>query len=163
MTTQLFINLPVADVAASRAFFTQLGYKFSERFSDATSACLIFSDVNYAMLISRTRWAEFSQKPITDTQASSEMIVSITAPDREGVDTLAQKAIALGATEAYDPKDHGFMYVRSFFDLDGHQWEIFFMDMDAMNAAYPMDASATPADHAPDTATAHITTSQTAA
>jgi hypothetical protein len=139
----VFVNLPVADPAASKAYFEGLGFAFDERFTDDTCACLKISEQAYAMLIAEPRFAEFSAKPVADA-STSRALICVSAEDREGVDTLADAALAAGGTPAKDPMDHGFMYGRSFHDLDGHQWEVMWMDAAAI-AQGPADMAAQPA------------------
>ena len=125
---KLFVNLPVADLEKSVAFFTTLGFTFDERFTDETATCMLIGEDAYAMLLTRSKFEEFATKQIADARTQTEALFAITADTREGVDELADKALAAGATPAKDPSDMGFMYGRSFNDLDGHHWEVFWMD-----------------------------------
>jgi hypothetical protein len=129
----VFVNLPVADVAASRAFFARLGFAFDERFCDARTACLQLSEAAYVMLLERPRFADFTAKPVGDPAATTSVLVCVSAADREAVDALADTALASGGTPATEPTDHGVMYGRSFFDLDGHHWEAMWMSAEAMD------------------------------
>ncbi len=131
----LFLNLPVTDVAASRAFFTRLGFGFDERFSDQQTACLQLSEASYVMLLERPRFADFTAKPTGDPATSTTALLCVSAADREGVDAFADTALAAGAAPAKEPLDHGFMYGRSFFDLDGHHWEVMWMSDAAVEPA----------------------------
>jgi uncharacterized protein len=131
MTTSprsIFVNLPVADVQASTAFFRALGFEFNPKFSDESAACMVVSDFGYVMLLQNERFADFTVKPLADVSATTGGLVCFSAEDREGVDALADAALAAGGTPAKDPMDHGFMYGRSFLDLDGHHWEVMWMD-----------------------------------
>jgi uncharacterized protein len=125
MSRLLFLNLPVADLTASRIFFTDLGFDFDEKFCDEGAACMIVSDQAYVMLLQRDRFAEFVTKPLADPTTNT---ACISAESRTEVDSLADAARAAGATPAKDPQDYGFMYQQSFLDLDGHFWEIAWMD-----------------------------------
>ncbi|WP_320669363.1 VOC family protein [Patulibacter defluvii] len=124
----LFVNLPVADVQASRAFFAQLDFGFNDKFGDDATACMVVSDQAYVMLLQRDKFAEFTVKPVADAGQATALTVCVSADSREGVDQLADAALAAGAGEAKDPQDYGFMYGRSFHDLDGHLWEVMWMD-----------------------------------
>jgi predicted lactoylglutathione lyase len=135
MTTQsrlVFINLPVKDVAASQAFFTELGFAFDAKFTDESCACLVISGQAYAMLIAEGRFAEFTSKPVADARHATEAIVCVSADSREDVDAFADTALRTGGTKANEPMDHGFMYGRSFNDLDGHLWEVMWMSPEAV-------------------------------
>jgi predicted lactoylglutathione lyase len=128
MSRLLFLNLPVADLPASRDFFAELGFEFNEKFCDGGALCLIVSEQAYVMLLQRDRFAEFVTKPVANATAATALTVAISAEDREAVDALAETALAAGASAAKDPQDYGFMYQRSFHDLDGHLWEVAWMD-----------------------------------
>jgi predicted lactoylglutathione lyase len=128
MSRLLFLNLPVADLSASREFFAALGFEFNEKFCDDGAVCMIVSDQAYVMLLQRDRFAEFVTKPVADATEATALTVAISADDREAVDALAETALAAGAGAAKDPQDYGFMYQRSFHDLDGHLWEVAWMD-----------------------------------
>ncbi|MFI8088758.1 VOC family protein [Streptomyces sp. NPDC086080] len=124
----IFVNLPVNDLAASKKFFTELGYSINPRFSDESTASVVISDTIVAMLLNRQRYAEFTKKEIADATRSSEVLIALSAESREKVDELVDKALAAGGSAAGDTQDLGFMYGRSFDDLDGHTWEIVWMD-----------------------------------
>jgi predicted lactoylglutathione lyase len=129
MSRLLFLNLPVADLPASRQFFDRLGFGFDERFcEDRAAACMVVSDQAYVMLLARDRFADFVAKPVADANEATALTVAISADDREAVDAFADDALAAGGTAAKDPQDYGFMYQRSFHDLDGHLWEVMWMD-----------------------------------
>jgi len=130
----LFLNLPVADLQASIAFFTHLGFTFDPRFTDESGTCMVVSEQAYVMLLQRDRFADFVAKPIADATQTTESLVCVSAADRDGVDQFADAALAAGGTPAKDPMDHGFMYGRSFYDLDGHHWEVMWMDPAAVEA-----------------------------
>lgn len=128
MSTKIFVNLPVQDLARSKAFFTQLGYSFDDRFSDENAACLVISDDIFAMLLTEPFFKTFTKKEIADSRTSTETIIALSTDSRAQVDELADRALAAGGRAAGDPQDHGFMYVRSFNDPDGHHWEVLWMD-----------------------------------
>ena len=144
MSRLLFLNLPVADLAASRAFFAKLGFDFNEKFSDEGAACMVVSDQAYVMLLQRERFADFVTKPVADAAEATALTACVSAESREEVDSLAAAAIAAGAGTAKDPQDYGFMYQRSFHDPDGHLWEIAWMD--------PVAIEKGPAEFAAETA-----------
>ena len=132
-----FINLPVQDVAASRAFFSRLGFTFDERFSDASTACMALSEMAYVMLLESSRFADFTAKPLGDPHTATSALLAVSAADRDGVDTFADTALAAGATPAREPQDYGTMYGRSFFDLDGHHWEVMWMSPEVVAQGGP--------------------------
>jgi predicted lactoylglutathione lyase len=128
MKTKIFVNLPVKDLQKSMAFFTSLGFSINKQFTDENAACLVISDAIYAMLLTEKFFKTFMKKEIADTTKSIEVINAIMLDNRAAVDELAEKAFKAGAGKLRDPEDTGFMYGRSFIDLDGHHWEIGWMD-----------------------------------
>ncbi|MFB6960917.1 VOC family protein [Streptomyces sp. NPDC056309] len=124
----IFVNLATNDVAASRKFFTDLGYTINPQFSTDECACVVISDTIIAMLLSKQHYANFTKKEIADSTKSSEVLICLSAESREKVDELVQKAIAAGGTATGETQDQGFMYGRAFDDLDGHTWEVMWMD-----------------------------------
>jgi len=137
MATQsrrIFVNLPVADLAASKAFYAALGFGIDEKFTDDSCACLVVSERAYVMLLDRARFADFTNKPVADAHAATGAIICVSAASRDEVDGLADTALEAGASPATDPMDHGFMYGRSFNDPDGHLWEVMWMSQEAVEA-----------------------------
>ncbi|WP_431043382.1 VOC family protein [Streptomyces sp. P1-3] len=132
MSTKIFVNLPVKDLGKSIGFFEQLGYSFNPQFTDDNAACMVISDDIYAMLLVEPFFKSFTDKEIVDTSKGAEAIVALGVESRERVDELADKALAAGAKPSKEPMDEGFMYGRSFQDLDGHLWEVFYMDPSAV-------------------------------
>lgn len=128
----IFVNLPVRDVKRSRAFFAQLGYTFNEQFSNENTLCMVISDTIFAMLLEHDRFQEFTPKAIADASRTTEVLLALSCPSKDEVTRLADVALAAGGTEARPPQDHGFMYARSINDLDGHIWELFWMDPKAV-------------------------------
>ena len=124
----IFINLPVADLAASKKVFTDLGYALNPQFSDDNAASVVISDTIVAMLLVKPFYATFTKKEIADATKTSEVLIALSAESRAKVDELVDKAIAAGGTLSGETQDHGFMYGRSFDDLDGHSWEVVWMD-----------------------------------
>ncbi|WP_030566997.1 VOC family protein [Streptomyces aureocirculatus] len=123
----IFVNLAVNDVEASRKFFTDLGYPINKQFSTEDCACVEISDTIVAMMLSKSHYQQFTTKEIADPTKTSEALLGLSAESRTAVDELVDKAVAAGAT-AGKVQDYGFMYGRAFDDLDGHTWEIIWMD-----------------------------------
>ncbi|WP_347158306.1 VOC family protein [Pontibacter chitinilyticus] len=132
MVKQIFLNLPVQDLEQSKSFFTALGFSINEQFSDSTAACIVVSDTIYVMLLTHEKFKQFTPKDISDATRTTELLASLSVETRDEVNTIADAAIAAGGTEVRLPQDHGFMYGRAFNDLDGHIWEVFWMNMDAL-------------------------------
>jgi len=129
MATNIFVNLAVKNLDKTKEFFSKLGYTFNQQFSDEKAACMVISETIYAMLISEAYFKTFiPNKEISDTSKSKEVLLALSADSRQQVDELADKAIAAGGKNFRDPDDHEFMYSRSFEDLDGHVWEVFWMN-----------------------------------
>ncbi|MEU0675132.1 VOC family protein [Streptomyces sp. NPDC006172] len=124
----IFVNLPVNDLGASKKFFTDLGYSINAQFSDDKAASVVISDNIMAMLLTKPFYATFTKKEIADATATSEVLIALSAESREKVDELVDRALSLGGTPSGPTQDLGFMYGRSFDDLDGHTWEIAWMD-----------------------------------
>jgi predicted lactoylglutathione lyase len=132
-SSTLFVTIPVADVARSTAFFAKLGFDFDPNFSDGeTAACMLIGDQARIMLGSHESFAKVSHLPMADPTTHALALFSFSVAERGQVDTVAEAALAAGAREADGPEDHGFMYTRSFFDLDGHGWQVMWMDPAAM-------------------------------
>jgi predicted lactoylglutathione lyase len=128
----IFVNLAVSDLDASKKFFTELGYTINPQFSDENAASVVISDTIVAMLLTRPFYATFTKKEIADATKTSEVLIALSAESREMVDELVEKAFAAGGSPAGETQDHGFMYGRSFDDLDGHTWEVVWMDPSAI-------------------------------
>lgn len=131
MPRLMFTNLPITDLAASKAFFSALGFTFNEKFENETTTCMVVNEQSFVMLIEHEQFAGHSSRPIADA-GTNAVLLCVSADDRAGVDAFAEAALAAGATPAGDPEDHGFMYGRSFADLDGHCWEVMWMDAAAV-------------------------------
>ncbi|MER6250553.1 VOC family protein [Streptomyces sp. NPDC001584] len=126
--TMIFVNLPVKDLDASKAFWSKLGYSFNAQFTDENCASMVISDTIVAMLLTEARYKDFTHKAIADATKTSEVLLCLSAGSRTAVDELVDGALAAGATEPRPAQDHGVMYGRAFDDLDGHTWEIMWMD-----------------------------------
>ena len=133
MATKIFVNLPVRDLNKSVAFFTRLDFKFNPQFTDENATCMIVSEDIFVMLLVEKFFKTFTHKEICDATSSTEVIVSLSVDSRESVDEMIRKAVAAGATTPNEAKDYGFMYQHGFQDLEGHLWEIFFMEPSAIN------------------------------
>jgi uncharacterized protein len=129
MSKKIFVNLPVENLTRSKEFFGELGFEFDTRFCDDTAACMVISDNIFCMLLTKPKFQGFSPNPICDANQQTEVLIAITAANRDEVDLLVSKAIKAGGKTYSNPQDHGFMYSHGFQDLDGHVWEVFYMDM----------------------------------
>ena len=150
MQRMIFVNLPVADLARSRAFLEALGAVNEPRFTDETAACMTLSDSIHVMLLTHDKFRQFTPRPIADAKAGSEVLLCLSADSRESVDTAVSRAEAAGGTADPAPKqDYGVMYGRSVADPDGHIWEIMWMDPAAaeQGASAVEEASATADRH----------------
>ena len=133
MAKQIFVNLPVRDLTKAKAFYEAIGAVNNPQFSDETSACMVWSDTVFVMLLTHAKWATFTKKPISDAHLASEVMLALSADDRQAVDAMVNAAGAQGGKADVNPtQDLGFMYGRSFEDPDGHIWETFHMDMSQM-------------------------------
>ena len=128
MKRKMFLNVAVADLDRSVQFFTRLGFSFDPNFTDEKATCMNVGEDSYVMLLVRDFFSTFTTRQLVDPTASTEAIVAIAVEDRAAVDSLADTAFAAGAGRSNEAQDHGFMYQRSFADLDGHLWEVFWMD-----------------------------------
>ena len=127
-TRKMFVNLPVHDLKRSMDFFGKLGFSFNPQFTDANGACMVVSDEAYVMLLGEPFFRQFTKREPCDTRKQTETLVALSCDSRAEVDELVKKAIANGGQHAMDAQDHGFMYGWSFYDPDGHHWEVFWMD-----------------------------------
>jgi len=128
---KIFVNLAVEDLEKTIAFYQGIGFEFNAQFTDSKAACLVISDDIYVMLLVKDFFKTFTGKELADPATSTEAILAISAESRAQVDEIADKALAAGGKYSNDPTDHGFMYVRSFQDVDGHLWEVMYTDMEA--------------------------------
>ncbi|CAN5509075.1 VOC family protein [soil metagenome] len=132
MSTKIFVNLPVKDLSRSMDFFKKLGYTFNPQFTDETAACMVISEDIFAMLLTEAKFKIFTPKDIADSTKSTEVITCLSAESKDNVNEIVDKALQAGGTETRESQDYGFMFGRSFNDLDGHIWEIMWMDMSAL-------------------------------
>lgn len=132
MHQQIFVNMAIKDMARSQAFFRALGYDFNPQFTNEKGASLVLGQNLYAMLLVEDFFKGFvPHKAIADTRTSVETLICLSCDSREQVDALVAKALAAGGTAPRPPQDHGFMYGHGFEDLDGHIWELMYMDTSA--------------------------------
>lgn len=136
MVQQIFVNLPVADLPASKAFWEALGFSFNPQFTNESGASLVLGENIFAMLLTKPFFSTFVDKAIVDARTHVEVITALSAASRQEVDALVAAALEAGGTAPRPAKDYGFMYQHGFEDLDGHVWEVFHM------SAMPPQASA---------------------
>ena len=127
MHDQIFVNLPIKDLARSVRFFESLGYTFNPQFTDENATCMILGENLFAMLLVEPYFRTFIEKDVSDAHRATEVLLAVPVGSREAVDALVDKALAAGAKEPRPARDLGFMYQRSYDDLDGHTWEVFHM------------------------------------
>ena len=132
LATKIFVNLPVKDLNRTVEFFTRLGFTFNPQFTDENATCMIIGEDIYIMLLVEKFFKTFTKKEICDVAEDAEVIVALSAESREKVDQMMNRVLEAGGKESRDPQDHGWMYGRSFQDIDGHLWEIIYMDVSAV-------------------------------
>lgn len=128
MASKIFVNLPVANLDVSMAFFRRLGFDFNPQFTDETAACMVISDDIFAMLLTHAKFAPFTPRKIADARQTTEVLTCLSVDSKERVNEIADAAKSSGGEELREAQDHGFMYLRCFSDPDGHIWEIVWMD-----------------------------------
>lgn len=128
MVSSIFVNLPVKDLKAAIDFFGELGFTFNPQFTDENATCMIIGPNIFAMLLTHERFRGFIKQDISDAKKTTEVLIGLALESREAVAAMVQKALAAGGTIYNEPQDHGFMLQHGFQDLDGHIWEVFFMD-----------------------------------
>lgn len=132
MAIQIFVNLPISDLAASMAYYKALGFDHNPQFTDETAACIVISDTIYVMVLTHEKFAQFSDLPIPDAKQQRQALYSLSRDSREAVDQIAEACIAAGGKETRERQDYGFMYSRAIADPDGHTWEYMWKDMSQM-------------------------------
>jgi len=125
---KIFVNLAVRDLKRSKEFFSALGFSFNPKFTDDNAACMIVSDEAFVMLLTQPFFKTFTTRDVCDTSRYTEGLIALSSESRAEVDEMVKKALAAGGQHAMEPQDHGFMYGWSFYDPDGHHWEVFWMD-----------------------------------
>ena len=143
MPRMIFVNLPVADLDRSVAFYKAIGAEQNPRFTDETASMMVFSDAIHVMLLTHAKFRQFTTKRIADAHATVQVLLALSCDSREGVDEITERAIAAGGRETRDSEDHGWMYGRAFEDPDGHVWEPAWMDVEAATraTAHPAEAA----------------------
>ena len=132
MHKQIFVNIAVADLPKSRTFFESLGLAFNPQFSNDMGGCLVLGENLFAMLLTKDFFKGFTNKPLVDPKAATEALICLSCESRAEVDALVAKAVAAGGTTPRAPQDYGFMYGHGFQDIDGHLWELMYMDPNAV-------------------------------
>lgn len=132
MATKIFVNLPVQDLEKSKDFYTKIGFSINPQFTDHTAACVVITEDIYAMILTHAKFKEFTPKEISDATKATEVLTCLSFDSKERVNEIADKALQSGGGEVRPPMDYGFMYGRTFTDLDGHIWEAIYMDMNAV-------------------------------
>jgi uncharacterized protein len=135
MPKKIFVNLSVRDLKNSMDFFRKLGFTFNPQFTDETAACMVISEDIYIMLLTEHKFKTFTPKPIADATKNTEVLVCLSATSRTEVNDLVRRAVAAGGSTYKEPQDYGFMYGHGFQDLDGHIWELAFMEPSAIKPA----------------------------
>ena len=131
MSRQIYVNLPIKNMERTKAFFGALGFSFNPQFTNEQGACMVVADDIYVMLLVESFFQTFTKKPVADATKSTEVMICLSCESRAEVDELVRKAIAAGGTAPNPVQDHGFMYGHGFTDLDGHVWEVMYMDPNA--------------------------------
>jgi len=132
VATKIFVNLPVKNLKQSVGFFTKLGFSFNPQFTDDSATCMVVSEDIFVMLLTETKFKTFTPQEICDTTKSTEVLVCLSTESRAKVDEMVRKAVAAGGTTYNEPQDHGFMYGHGFQVLDGHIWELIYMEPSAI-------------------------------
>jgi len=132
MATSIFVNLPVKNLSKTVEFFTKVGFSFNPQFTDENATCMVIGETIFVMLLVEKFFKTFISKEICDTSRDAEAIIALSLESREKVDQLMSKAIGAGGAEPRKAQDHGWMYGRNFQDIDGHLWEVFWMDESAI-------------------------------
>src|ERR1700740_578246 len=131
MARKIFVNLPIKDMERAKAFFTALGFSFNPQFTNDQGACMVVTEDIYVMLLVEPFFQGFTKKRIADEKSATELRVTLSCDSRAEVDALVKKALSAGGTAPNAPQDHGFMYGHGFEDLDGHLWELVWVDPNA--------------------------------
>ncbi|MCR4034012.1 MULTISPECIES: VOC family protein [Flavobacterium] len=128
METKIFLNLAVKDLKRAISFFNELGFPTNPKFTNEQGACIVIDKNIYVMILVEAFYQTFTPKQICDSKTTSEVLISLSMESREKVDEIIEKAVKAGGTDYQEAKDYGWMYQRTFLDLDGHHWEVFYMN-----------------------------------
>ena len=131
MARQIYVNIAIKNMERTKAFFTSLGFGFNPQFTNEQGACMVVSDDIFVMLLTEPFFQGFTKKPVADAKKGTEVLICLSCTSRAEVDEQVRKAVAAGGKTPNPPQDHGFMYGHGFEDLDGHQWELTYMDPNA--------------------------------
>ena len=134
MANQIWLNLPIKNVVNTKAFFSRIGFSFNEEQETLSSLCMFVGESNFVVMFFEEKlFGSFVQNELTDTQKSSEVLISFDAQSKEEVDILADKVSEAGGIIFAEPaENHGWMYGFGFADLDGHRWNVLYMDLSKM-------------------------------
>jgi len=132
MRPQIFINLPVKNLEKSMNFYAKMGFTNNPQFSDDTAKCMVFSEEIFVMILTHDKFKSFATKPIADASKTTAVLLSLSVESIDKVNEIVVNAVSAGGKEPVEPKDYGFMQQRTLEDLDGHTWEIFFMEISKM-------------------------------
>jgi predicted lactoylglutathione lyase len=132
MTKSIFVNLPVKDLKKSMEFFASLGWPHNPQFTDDTASCIVISDTIYAMVMTHDKFTEFTGKPLSDPRTAAQALIALSVDTVEEMTKICDAALKAGGKEPKPPQDYGFMKQRSFEDLDGHNWEVVWMNPEGM-------------------------------
>ena len=132
---EIYVNLHVRDLPRAMAFFAKLGFTFNQQFTDDKAACMIVNEHGYVMLLTEPFFRTFTKNAPCDTSKQTEALLAVSCDSRAEVDKMVEIAVSSGGSHAMESKDHGFMYAWSFYDPDGHHWEVLHMDMSACPGA----------------------------
>ncbi|PWN71999.1 glyoxalase/bleomycin resistance/extradiol dioxygenase family protein [Chryseobacterium phosphatilyticum] len=131
---QIYVNFPVKDIQKTKEFWTKLGFPINEQFSDDKAVCVMMNeDSIYVMFLVEEYFQTFIDRPIAPVN-TTRSLVSIGLNSREEVDQVVNTALENGAYQHEEPEDFGWMYQNSFWDPDGHGWNIIFADPSQMPA-----------------------------
>lgn len=133
---QIYVNLPVKDVQKTKAFWTKLGFTINEQFSDDKATCVVLKDDSiFVMFLTEEYFQTFSERPVPKGD-TTQVLVAVGLNSREEVDQVVNTALENGASQHEEPQDYGWMYQNSFWDLDGHGWNITFADISQIPAEF---------------------------
>lgn len=139
MKTKIFLNLAVKDLNRAVSFFNELGFSIDPKFTNDKGACVVISENIYVMILVKEFYQTFTEKQICDSTTTSEVLISLSMESREKVDEIINKAVQAGGTDYQEAKDYGWMYQRTFLDLEGHHWEVFYMDESKIPSEMPTE------------------------
>ena len=128
MISNIFVNLPVKDLQKSKAFFEALGCSINKQFTDETAASVVIGGNIFAMLLTHDKYRQFTSKEIANAGKTSEVLIALGVDSKAEVNRIADAAVKAGGKETRPAQDYGFMQLRTFEDLDGHHWEVLYMD-----------------------------------